>query len=523
MAVDNKHNEYDEWEKQATKMETILSGEDACKKADFIGRLSGQANWEHEQYKDRAVWYPFTSRTLQALNGQLFRRLPKITLPASGALDYLKTEATPYGIGLAALSSDAANNIMGVGRFGALVDIPRGFDKPMILPYHGKNIINWQTKSMNGKVDLSLLVLKEIYAETDPDDEFLEVEKIQYRVLRMRETDEGNFIYVHQLWQDDELVDEVIPTTRGKPFNYIPFVFFNTSNTLPATQNSVLYELGLMNIHHYRWTAEEGHGLHFVALPTPWIAGAKIQTTTNAALPTFEGAGVKRDQDGKPINVPGKEPTFLIGSNQAWSLPTGAQVGILETSGSGIGLIQGKLSKLVEYMNSIGARLFNEQHSDETATAVRIQKTSESNALSHLANTLDAGFTDLLAYAADFLGLVNRTDPADSTEELIGFEVNREFISLKMDADEAAKFWELFMSDAIEATDLVDTFEKGELYPANKDKTNEVKRLEALKAEKKTAADALKQTLIGDKANQVADDSTNEFNRLNNQDDEPKA
>ena len=507
MSVDRKHPDFKKWLPTADKMELVLEGEDAVyESTDVIKQLSGQNVFQYRDYKRRAVWYPFTHRTRHSLHGALFRREPMCAMPE--ALSYLYEEATPYGTGIKQLASETAYELFGAGRYGILVDIPEGSTRPQFLPYHGKNIINWQTTNINGKVDLSMVVLREYVCLPDPDDIFNQIEVEQYRVCRMEQMDSA-WVYIQEVYRDDELVSQTVPMSSGQPFGYIPFVFFNQSDNGPCPQKSILYDLALMNIHHYRWSAEEGHGLHFVALPTPWIAGGQVQTEASGVLQSFpdptntsiaggqvqtEASGVlqsfpdptntsiPRDQNGRPVRTDSAKPTFFIGSDKAWSLPKDASVGILETTGSGIGLIQGKLTKLVEYMQSIGARLLSDHQGNETATAIKIQKTSESNALSHIANVLDAGFTNLIAYAADFMGLSDPSIATSSIEEDVYFKVNREFISLKLSADEATKFWALFQQDAVEADVLVETFEKGELYPANFDKNAEVERLVEMKA-----------------------------------------
>ena len=483
MSVSNTHPEYDKWLITADKMEMVLEGEDAVQNStEIIKQLSGQNIFQYRDYKRRAVWYPFTYRTRHSLHGALFRRMPIVSIPDS--LGYLEEEATPYGTGIKQLASETAYEIFGSGRYGILVDIPQGSTRPQFLPYHGRNIINWQTCNINGKVDLSMVVLREYVQKQDPDDMFKMIEIEQFRVCRMEQKESG-WVYVQELYQDEELIDSVEPMVAGQTFGYIPFVFFNQSDNGPSPQKSVLYDLALMNIHHYRWSAEEGHGLHFVALPTPWIAGGKLETESAGILQSFPDltdTSIPRDQNGRPVKTDSAKPTFYIGSDKAWSLPKDASVGILETSGSGIGLIQEKLSKLVEYMQSIGARLLNDSNGNETATAIKIQKTSESNALSHIANVIDAGFTDLLAYASDFMGLSDPSNPDSSIEDQVYFKVNREFISLKLSADEATKFWNLFRNDGITSETLVETFEKGELYPVNFDKVAETERLNQSKS-----------------------------------------
>lgn len=519
MAVSKQHCEYPKWAQQAFRNRLIFEGEQSLKcfntyglasqqslqRADsetlthwyhpIIRRLSGQTAWEFEAYQDRAVLYPFGKRVRQAFNGAIFRKDPVINLPAS--LEYLRDEATPYATSLVQLMSTTADEVVSVGRYGILVDVPAGQQEPVFLPYCGEKIINWRIGDVNGKQDIVLVVLQECIITPNPQDEFDEIEIEQYRVLRMVDGGNGVQIYVQEVWQDDELVSQTIPTAAGKPLGYIPFVFFNTSNNQPNPEYSILYDLLTLNLHHYRWTAEEGNGLHFVALPTAWVSGTKIAGQATVApfiekpsppsLPVTDPSYQAREQlrldianENKFNRQQQQQKTFHLGPSHLLDLgPTGAQAGILEHTGEGIKSIQEKMNTLVTQMAAIGARLFAEQPQDETATAVKVQKTSESNALMHICNVLDEGFTDLLNYAAAWLGGGEAT-----------VAVNREFVESPMTPTEATALYNLFKAGGVDCTTLMYQYAKGGVYSDDIDLQVEQARLEDAKAQADAAAQA---------------------------------
>lgn len=504
MAVSNQHPEFEKWAGQAQRNRLVFEGEEALKchntyglantEQAIIRRLSGQTPWEFEAYQHRAVLYPFAKRVRQALNGAIFRKVPTINVPEG--LNDLLEEATPYGTSFVQMMCSAADEIVSVGRYGVLVDL-NSDGTPVMLPYLGEKIINWRKGIVNGKQDLNLLVLEECVTVVDPKDEFQEIEIVQYRVCRMAELESGVSVYVQEVWQDDKVIEQKVPLAAGKPLGYIPFVFFNTSDTQPTPQYSILYDLVTLNLHHYRWTAEEGNALHFIALPTAWVSGTKpagnaavqpfVEVPVPAQLPAtdpgYEANEAKRNriiQENAVRRKQTEEKAIHMGPGHILNLgPQGAQAGVLEHTGKGIESVQNKMNTLVNQMASIGARLFSEHPEDETATAVKIQKTSESNALMHLCNVLDEGFRDLLTYAADWVG---------ANDGAINVAVNREFIAETLTADEATKLYNLFEAAGIDVDALVALYAKGGMYAADADLEAEKKRLLDARAEKEARA-----------------------------------
>ena len=64
-------------------------------------------------------------------------------------------------------------------------DVERMNLRASIIPYTAEQVINWKTDIVGGRKMLTSVVIAEHYLE--PMDEFDHTQKIQYRVLRLKE------------------------------------------------------------------------------------------------------------------------------------------------------------------------------------------------------------------------------------------------------------------------------------------------------------------------------------------------
>jgi hypothetical protein len=74
MAVDTKNSEYHEYYEQWERCEDASEGQDEIHKEGikYLPRLSGQNDAEYYAYKQRALYYNATARTIDGLSGMLF-------------------------------------------------------------------------------------------------------------------------------------------------------------------------------------------------------------------------------------------------------------------------------------------------------------------------------------------------------------------------------------------------------------------------------------------------------------------
>lgn len=418
--VDTQHVEYraliDRWQ----RCRDTAEGEDAVKArgVKYLPPLDSHkkevatlgANSRYDEYKLRALFYNAVGRTITGLSGAIFQKAPSLDIDSvmkEHAKDVTLTDM-PADI----FAMHATREYLTTGRFGILVDMSTELatsPRPYWVLYQAEDIVNWKFRNLGGDKELSLVVLKEVIEEQDDDDEF-EIEPcIQYRVLRL--SDDG--IYTQQIYKEAEDSSETIPGVstnkvyigqevtvpkrRGIPLNFIPFCLPHRVSPPP------LLDLVSVNLSHYRGSADLKHGLHFTALPTPWVSGV---TDTN-----------------KPLS---------IGAGVAWALEKDGKAGMLEFTGQGLGAIREDLKEMQAMMATLGARLLEEPpRYAETATGVSMRHGSDYASLRMIAQIVEAQVSYALKIHTWWL----------STTDLVmdipaSIELNKVFYDQSITADE---------------------------------------------------------------------------------------
>ena len=104
----------------------------------------------YEQYKERALFYNLTKRTLDNYIGQVFRKGPARTIPTQ--LEYIDFDVDGSGNSVDQLAKEQVGQTSRKGRAGLFVDIPENLGSkadqisgklaPRIAAYRAENIIN---------------------------------------------------------------------------------------------------------------------------------------------------------------------------------------------------------------------------------------------------------------------------------------------------------------------------------------------------------------------------------------------
>lgn len=184
MPVNSTHPEYDIRYPQWRRCRDAIGGTDPVKEAgtEYLPKLTAQDSNEYAAYKDRALYYGASNRTVQGLLGAVFRKDFTYVYPLKEHIDLF----TISGLDLWEASRQVVKEILTTGRYGILVDTRPDYGRAFASPYTAENIINWRTQLVKGRVILTLVVLKETYEAPDSDkDFFTSTTKIQYRVLRL--------------------------------------------------------------------------------------------------------------------------------------------------------------------------------------------------------------------------------------------------------------------------------------------------------------------------------------------------
>lgn len=411
MPVTTLNKQYEELLPKWTRCRDVASGGDIVKRKGitYLPPLDSHKvdATKYEEYKMRALFYNATGRTVDGLAGGIFQKAPAIEVEGP-AEEHIK-DITLTGEPLDMFALKVTKEHLITGRYGILVDMSTEEavePRPYWVGYAAEDIINWRFKNLGGDKELCLVVLRETEDKLEPGDEFDFKPVNRFRVLRLN--DAG--VYTQQVYTEAPgqpgsnekkyLAGDIItPTRKQEPLDFIPFA-------LPwAVFSPPLLDLVDVNLSHYRGNADLKHGLHYTALPTPWVSG---QSAVDASKP------------------------LRIGSGTAWSLEKEGRAGMLEFTGRGLGSIRQDLQDMQRMMATLGARLLEEApRYTETATAVSMRHAGDYATLRTLGQIVEQELTWALKVHTWWL----------SDEELViamksNVELNKIFYDQTLTADE---------------------------------------------------------------------------------------
>lgn len=459
MPVDTTHHEYEEFAPLWEKLRDVLGGEEKIKAKGekYLPKPSAHDYDDYRHYVRRAHFYEATGRTKIGLLGALFRKPPQATVPP--AFEPLLESITDEGDKLPALARDVSAEVLTVGRYGLLADMPEQASAAYLTCYPAESITNWREERIGGsKVPVSIC-LKEGY-QTSGKDEWEIEENPRYRVLELAPDGAGGeLIYRQRIFEkvktgtrEDwvQIGPPIYPKRRGRGFwTEIPFVPIGPASLSLRVEMPPLLALCNANLAHYLVDADIAWGLYFTALPTPWVAGGNLA----GKVEVYQGEG------GEWLSRP--KPGVRLGSTAAWDLPGEARVGMLEFSGAGIDAYQGRQRSIEARMVHLGAQLLADQKREaETAEAMRLRSAGETAVLSVIAQTVSQGISKGLALLAEFEGI---------PDEGITVRLNTDFFENRMGPAELKELVASWQSGALTTEALAYNLTQGELLPPGTD------------------------------------------------------
>lgn len=364
--------------------------------------FSNENQARYNAYLQRASFQNVTARTKNTLLGAAFRKEP-ITGKIPTLIEYLIESSTIDQLPLLNLLKKSVGEVLEKGRYGILVEYPpadSGLTKAeveelglraFLAPYEAENIINW--RMTDGRLTLVVLQEKRI----GEDDGFTVTEEPQFRVLRLIEG-----IYSQQIYNEkgEPLGNPVIPVkSDGSQWGEIPFAFMGSENNDADVDTAPLYDMAIVNIAHYRNSADYEESLFLVGQPTPVVSGLS--------------------QGWVDDNMKGG---LHIGSRAVISLPVGASASLLQ-AGANTMPMEGMEHK-EKQMVALGARLIQPQGQPETAAAVRIKYTADNSVLSGVVDNVEDAIRWALQWAGEYMGV----DPAT-----VDIELNKTFFEEGID------------------------------------------------------------------------------------------
>ena len=455
MPVNSHHPEYDLRIKDWKMCRDAFEGEAAIKQGGtaYLPKASGLSNDEYKAYKERALFYSITNKTVSALAGMATAK--QATLKYADLLKPYFADAG--GVQFHELYSKSISETLLMGRFGILADRD-GSNAPYFALYTVESIINW-SHGQDGK--LTQLVLSESYVEVDKNDKFQRLVKTRYRVLELIDG-----IYTQTLYTDADMASgvKIVPKNYGKPMNYIPFTVINPFGLGFDNSKPPMLDIVSINISHYRSSADLEHGRHFTALPTPVVSGVDGGTQ------------------------------LKIGSMTAWVLPDHtARAYYLEFTGVGLGSLEKALTEKQSQLASLSARLLdNSKRGSEAADTVRLRYVSETASLSTVVLAVEAGLNEVYRNICALLDI----NPD------VSIALDKEFLDGRVSGTEVQKFVQSYIDGGMSKETLVFNLRRGDVISPSRSDEEEIASLVKAEETRKQSANA---AALG--ANKTSDNS----------------
>jgi Domain of unknown function (DUF4055) len=393
----------------------------------------------YKQYLKRAVYYNATGRTLHGMLGLAFGRSPEVDLP--DPLKYASDDITGTGVSLIQQAQAAVAQVMLTGRAGLLVDFPRidtaivdvsktskadeeaGNVRPTITYYPAKAIINWRTTRRQSKTVLEMVVLKECHEVVDG---FSVKDEDQYRVVRLTATG-----VTAEIWRkkrnDGTSKDEWIsmgvnPVLRGDgtAWQEIPFTFIGSKDNDISVDHAPMYDLAVLNIAHYRNSADYEDSAFFVGQPQYWVSGL--------------------DEEWRNWM---QEKGIYVGARTILPLPAQGSAGILQAQPNT--LVGEAMMKKEEQMAALGARLIMSGGTQKTARQQSSEDAVANSVLSLTCDNVSEAYLKALRWFSEF------TTVGDAE---IKFQIPTDFMTRDVDATELTTLLELVQAGKMPESDL---------------------------------------------------------------------
>lgn len=416
MPVNSVHPLYSSYTKAWSKCRDAYNGSDAIKEKgkDYLPILEGQSPVEYQAYKERALFYSITAKTVESLVGLALQKNPILNFPPS----MHKFFHDNSGVEFHELLGMAYTETLLMGRLGVLIDRSIDGGDPKPIPYISESIINWEA---DGHGLFTLVVLAESILEIEDNDRFKKTYRNQYRVLELIDGIYHQTVYNEKL---EAVGGSIRPNNSGIEMDFIPFFMVTPTGISAAVDKSPLLDIVEINISHYRTSADLEHGRHFTGLPTPVVIGVDESTV------------------------------LKIGSLTAWIIPNAnGDAKFLEFTGEGLTSLEKALSEKQSQLASLSARLIDSSsRGSESPETVKLRYASENANLTSVSRSVEA-----------FMNLIYKTIAIMETLDAnsVTIELNKDFLGKTLSSKEVKEFIDSYFAGGISKDTLIYNLRKG--------------------------------------------------------------
>lgn len=453
MPISSVHPEYNKRIPEWIKCRDAFEGQAEIKRkgVKYLPRLSEQTDDEYSAYKERALFYSITSKSVAAMVGIAMSKPPVLKYPKEMKAYFEENS----GIQFYEIWSNSLSEDLLMGRYGVLVDRPLTGGMPRTRGYVAEDILNWVEDDEGRPV---LIVLREEIYEQSISDKYCYEKKCIYRELEI-----VGGVYVQRVLDEQgQPIKELMPVNTGKPMSFIPFFVVNPFGIGMGTTKPPVLDIAEINISHYRTSADLEHGRHFTGLPTPVVTGVAPDTK------------------------------LKIGSMTAWVLPDAqSDAKYLEFTGQGLQSLEKALQEKQAQLASLSARLLdNSGNGSEAVEAVKLRYMSETASLASIVRAVEA----LLNLCFKCIATMEDLDPNE-----VSIILDKELLNTRLSSTDILKLTESFLRGGMSAETYVFQLRRGDVIAAHRSDEEEVKaaqeaRQAVLDAEKAAAQKAAQPT-----------------------------
>ncbi|HBJ3674496.1 TPA: DUF4055 domain-containing protein, partial [Acinetobacter baumannii] len=275
---------------------------------------------------------------------------------------------------------------------------------PMIHLLNALDVVNWDSVMIDNQKKLCLVVIREFKSERGADG-FSKTEQEQYRVLRLEQEGNGEYIYSVQVYTKGEKGNWVggekkFPTDyNGNFWTYIPFTFVGAIDNSEEIKKPPLLPLANLNLAHYRDSADFQESVFYMGQPQYYAKGVNWEWYDQA-----------------------KKRGIYIGAKVLLPLPENGGLGIVQADPNT--LAREAMKDKWEKMKEMGARLIEKgSGSKKTATEANSDDAVQHSVLSLCVVNMNEALSAALRWAAKFV-----TPNVDVlTKDDLMFEISQEF------------------------------------------------------------------------------------------------
>lgn len=436
-----------------------MEGDEAIKRAGRIylpmpdpADQSKDNQARYSNYKDRAVFYNVTRRTVDGWNGQVFSREPIARFADS--MDDLWYDIDGSGTSLDQQAKLALGSVMAYGRGGLLIDYPRTSGgltikdirenniRPTIHFYGPTSIINWQMRKIGATYVPSLIVLKETDSCIGSDGFSIDTNE-QCRVLRLT-PDQRYIVEVWQKTKDDKWYKSesyVMLDAKGEPITRILFFPLGIMSNNFDIDLSPTYDLATLNIAHYRNSADYEDSCFMVGQPTPVVTGV----TQEWVEEVFKGR-------------------MELGSRAVIPLPVGGNALLLQVNPNSMTMEAMKHKEA--QMVALGARIIKDDSVSKTLGESQMDAAGDSSILATAAKNISLAYSKALHICGYMMGL-------RGGREEYQYCLNTDFPAARLTPNERAQLILEWQAEAISQSEMRAGLRRGGIATLDDEKFRE--------------------------------------------------